>query len=73
MNKTKGGKVFTWTQLLGFDKNETDKGVKNFLENTSFVPDGVYALVHPSLRLRYRTPGCSRSHLLKVRVLFNYA
>lgn len=46
MNKTKGGKVFTWTQLLGFDKNETDKGVKNFLENTGFVPDGVYALVH---------------------------
>lgn len=46
MNKTKGGKVFTWTQLLGFDKNEADKGVKTFLENTGFVPDGVYALVH---------------------------
>ena len=46
IQKTKGGKVFTWTQLLGFDKNDADKGVKRFLEQTGFVPDGVYALVH---------------------------
>lgn len=44
--KTNGGKVFTWTQLLGFEKNDPDKGVKRFLEQTGFVPDGVYALVH---------------------------
>lgn len=46
MNKTKGGKVFTWTQLLGFDKDKPDKGVKSFIDNLTFVPDGVYALVH---------------------------
>ncbi len=46
MKKTQGGKVFTWTQLLGFEKNDSDRGVKRFLEQTGFVPDGVYALVH---------------------------
>ncbi len=46
MKKTNGGKVFTWTQLLGFEKNDSDRGVKRFLEQTGFVPDGVYALVH---------------------------
>ena len=46
MKKTTGGKVFTWTQLLGFEKNDSDRGVKRFLEQTGFVPDGVYALVH---------------------------
>ena len=44
----KDGKVFIWMQLLGFDRNDADKGAARFLEQTGFVPDGACALVfHP--------------------------
>lgn len=42
------GKVFIWMNLLGFDRDDGDKGVKRFLEQTGFVPDGACALMcHP--------------------------
>ncbi len=35
-------------QLLGFDKNDADRGVERFLERTGFVPESVCALLfHP--------------------------
>ena len=37
-----------WMQLLGFDKNDADRGVARFLERTGFVPESVCALLfHP--------------------------
>ena len=37
-----------WMQLLGFDKNDADRGVARFLEGTGFVPESVCALLfHP--------------------------
>lgn len=41
----KDGKVFVWMNLLGFDRNDPDKGVERFLEQTGFVPDGIAALL----------------------------
>lgn len=41
----KDGKVFIWMQLLGFDKDEEDKGVKKFIEKTGFTPDGACGLL----------------------------
>lgn len=41
----KAGKVFIWMNLLGFDRNDPDKGVRRFLDQTGFVPDGVAALM----------------------------
>jgi hypothetical protein len=44
----KNGKVFIWMQLLGFDRNDPDRGAKRFLDQTGFVPDGACALIfHP--------------------------
>lgn len=43
-----GGKVFIWMNLLGFERNDADKGARRFLEQTGFVPDGACALMcHP--------------------------
>ena len=37
-----------WMQLLGFEKNDPDRGAARFLEQTGFVPDSVCALLfHP--------------------------
>ena len=37
-----------WMQLLGFEKNDPDRGAARFLERTGFVPDSVCALLyHP--------------------------
>lgn len=44
----KDGKVFIWMQLLGFERNDEDRGAKRFLEQTGFVPDGACALVFHS-------------------------
>ena len=40
--------VNIWMQLLGFDKNDADRGVGRFLERTGFVPESICALLfHP--------------------------
>ena len=44
----KDGKVFIWMQLLGFNKNDEDKGAKRFLDQTGFIPDGACGLVFHS-------------------------
>lgn len=41
----KDGKVFIWMNLLGFDRDDSDRGVERFLNQTGFTPDGVCALV----------------------------
>ncbi len=44
----KNGKVMIWTSLLGFDRDDPDKGVERYLSQTGFVPDGICALLfHP--------------------------
>ncbi len=51
----KDGKVFIWMNLLGFERNDRDKGVKRFLKQTGFTPDGVCALVsHPDFFHQHR-------------------
>lgn len=51
----KDGKVFIWMQLLGFERNDEDRGAKRFLEQTGFVPDGACALVfHPDFFHHHR-------------------
>ena len=48
MDKMKNGKVFIWMQMLGFDRNDPDRGANRFLEQTGFLPDGACALLfHP--------------------------
>ena len=42
----KNGKVIIWSSLLGFDRNDADKGVSRYLKQTGFVPDAVCALLH---------------------------
>ena len=55
-----GGKVFIWMNLLGFERNDADKGARRFLEQTGFVPDGACALMcHPDFFHQHR--GMSRS------------
>lgn len=44
----KDGKVFIWMQLLGFNKDDEDKGAKRFLDQTGFIPDGACGLVFHS-------------------------
>ena len=39
------GKVFIWMNLLGFERNDADRGVERFMNQTGFVPDGVCALL----------------------------
>lgn len=34
-----------WMQLLGFERNDADKGVERFLENAGFIPDSVCGLL----------------------------
>lgn len=41
----KDGKVYIWMNLLGFNRDDDDRGVERFLSRTGFVPDGVVALV----------------------------
>lgn len=41
----KDGKVFIWMNLLGFDRDDADRGCERFLNQTGFVPDGVCALM----------------------------
>jgi hypothetical protein len=41
----KDGKVLIWMNLLGFDRDDPDRGCKRFLNQTGFAPDGVGALM----------------------------
>lgn len=41
----KDGKVFIWMNLIGFNRDDEDKGVERFLQQTGFIPDGVCELV----------------------------
>lgn len=42
------GQVYVWMNLLGFNRDDEDRGVSRFLEQTGFTPDGVCALLcHP--------------------------
>ena len=34
-----------WMQLLGFDRNDADRGVARFLERTGFLPDSICGLL----------------------------
>ena len=55
MEKIKNGKVFIWMQLLGFDRNDPDRGAERFLNQTGFVPDGACALLfHPDFVHQHR-------------------
>ena len=42
------GKIVVWSSLLGFERNDSDRGVGRFIEQTGFVPDSVCALLHHS-------------------------
>ena len=49
------GKVFIWMNLMGFEKNDPDKGVARFLNDTGFLPDGACALLgHPDFVHHHR-------------------
>lgn len=37
--------VNIWLQLLGFERNDPDKGVSRFLDSTGFIPDSVCGLL----------------------------
>ncbi|WP_135554360.1 hypothetical protein [Paenibacillus cymbidii] len=55
MEKLKNGKVFIWMQMLGFERNDPDRGAARFLEQTGFVPDGACALLfHPDFVHQHR-------------------
>ena len=41
----KNGSVTIWMNLLGFERNDEDKGVKRFLAQTGFKPDAVCLLL----------------------------
>ena len=42
------GEVMIWMQLLGFDRDDPDRGAARYLEQVGFTPDGIVALLyHP--------------------------
>jgi hypothetical protein len=44
------GEIHVWMPMIGFDREEADKGVGKLLERTSFTPNGVSAfLFHPDI------------------------
>jgi len=44
------GEIHVWMPMIGFDREEADKGVGDLLERMSFVPGGVSAfLFHPDI------------------------
>ena len=49
------GNIFMWMNLMGFEKNDPDKGVARYLDDTGFLPNAVCALVdHPDIIHDYR-------------------
>ncbi len=44
------GEIHVWMPMIGFDREEADKGVGRLLERTGFTPNGVSAfLFHPDI------------------------
>ena len=44
------GEIHVWMPMIGFDREEADKGVGKLLERMSFTPNGVSAfLFHPDI------------------------
>ena len=41
-------KRFIWMQLLGFEKNDPDKGASRYLNQIGFIPEGLCALTFHS-------------------------
>ena len=57
------GKVFIWMQLLGFDRDDPDRGAARYLDRVGFVPDGIAALLfHMDFFLQHR--GMDREYTL---------
>ncbi|MGI6337334.1 MAG: hypothetical protein ACOXZM_09910 [Eubacteriales bacterium] len=55
LEKSKNGQVFIWMQLLGFNRDDPDRGVERFLNQTGFIPDGACALLfHPDFVNQHR-------------------
>jgi hypothetical protein len=44
-SKTNSSQTYIWTPLIGFDKNQSDKGVKEYYSNLSFKPDAISLFV----------------------------
>ena len=40
------GKIIVWSSLLGFEKTDSDRGVRRFLDQAGFVPEAVCALLY---------------------------
>lgn len=48
-------KRFIWMQLLGFEKNDPDRGATRYIRQIGFVPDGICALTfHSDIVNQYR-------------------
>jgi len=55
MEKIPNGKVFIWMQLLGFDRDDPDRGAARYLDQTGFLPEGICALLfHPDFVHHHR-------------------
>ena len=49
-NRFKNEDVFVWITLLGFDRDQDDKGVNELIDRIGFVPDGMSIFVyHPDI------------------------
>ena len=42
------GQIIVWSSLLGFEKTDSDRGVRRFLDQAGFVPEAVCALLYHS-------------------------
>lgn len=50
---------FVWMPLIGFDKEKSDKGVSEFIDNTGFIPEGVSVfLFHPDIINEHKDMSC---------------
>ena len=66
------GKRFIWMQLLGFEKNDPDKGASRYLDQIGFVPDGICALTfHSDIVNQFR--GMDEEYVLPPDVCAYYA
>lgn len=51
----KDGKVYIWMNLVGYEKNDPDRGVQRYLDQIGFIPDGIGALLfHPDFFHQHR-------------------
>ncbi len=55
--------ITIWMNLLGFEKNDSDKGVKRFLDITGYKPDAITGLMgHPDFFNQHR--GMEKEYIL---------